>query len=83
MFYWHFILVVVVILWLLDWSIEDGRRLLIFICVFKCSFFFYVFHQVFSTAADGQSQVEIKVCQGEREMALDNKVLGQFQLVRS
>ncbi|PIK33755.1 mortalin [Apostichopus japonicus] len=37
--------------------------------------------QVFSTAADGQSQVEIKVCQGEREMALDNKVLGQFQLV--
>uniref|UniRef100_A0A8C7Z8J2 Stress-70 protein, mitochondrial n=1 Tax=Oryzias sinensis TaxID=183150 RepID=A0A8C7Z8J2_9TELE len=37
--------------------------------------------QVFSTAADGQTQVEIKVCQGEREMALDNKVLGQFSLV--
>jgi molecular chaperone DnaK len=37
--------------------------------------------QVFSTAADGQTQVEIKVCQGEREMASDNKLLGQFQLV--
>lgn len=37
--------------------------------------------QVFSTAADGQTQVEIKVHQGEREMAVDNKVLGQFQLV--
>ncbi|XP_070541272.1 stress-70 protein, mitochondrial-like [Ptychodera flava] len=37
--------------------------------------------QVFSTAADGQTQVEIKVCQGEREMATDNKLLGQFQLV--
>jgi len=37
--------------------------------------------QVFSTAADGQTQVEIKVHQGEREMALDNKLLGQFQLV--
>merc|ERR1712136_489958 len=37
--------------------------------------------QVFSTAADGQSQVEIKVHQGEREMARDNKLLGQFQLV--
>jgi hypothetical protein len=36
---------------------------------------------VFSTAADGQTQVEIKVCQGEREMALDNKTLGQFSLV--
>jgi len=36
---------------------------------------------VFSTAADGQTQVEIKVCQGEREMATDNKLLGQFQLV--
>uniref|UniRef100_A0A096M4Z9 Stress-70 protein, mitochondrial n=1 Tax=Poecilia formosa TaxID=48698 RepID=A0A096M4Z9_POEFO len=39
--------------------------------------------QVFSTAADGQTQVEIKVCQGEREMAADNKVLGQFTLVGS
>jgi len=37
--------------------------------------------QVFSTAADGQTQVEIKVHQGEREMARDNKMLGQFQLV--
>merc|ERR1739847_174976 len=37
--------------------------------------------QVFSTAADGQTQVEIKVHQGEREMAADNKILGQFQLV--
>uniref|UniRef100_A0A2K5ILM3 Stress-70 protein, mitochondrial n=1 Tax=Colobus angolensis palliatus TaxID=336983 RepID=A0A2K5ILM3_COLAP len=36
--------------------------------------------QVFSTAADGQTQVEIKVCQGEREMAGDNKFLGQFTL---
>jgi len=37
--------------------------------------------QVFSTAADGQTQVEIKCYQGEREMAKDNKILGQFQLV--
>lgn len=37
--------------------------------------------QVFSTAADGQTQVEIKVHQGEREMASDNKLLGQFSLV--
>nr|AQL57191.1 heat shock protein 70D [Thysanoessa inermis] len=37
--------------------------------------------QVFSTAADGQTQVEIKIHQGEREMAADNKVLGQFSLV--
>merc|ERR1712168_1581886 len=37
--------------------------------------------QVFSTAADGQTQVEIKVHQGERETATDNKMLGQFQLV--
>ncbi|XP_045505760.1 heat shock 70 kDa protein cognate 5 isoform X1 [Colias croceus] len=37
--------------------------------------------QVFSTAADGQTQVEIKVHQGEREMAADNKLLGQFSLV--
>jgi molecular chaperone DnaK len=37
--------------------------------------------QVFSTAADGQTQVEIKVMQGEREMAADNKILGQFTLV--
>nr|AIR72269.1 Hsp70D [Euphausia crystallorophias] len=37
--------------------------------------------QVFSTAADGQTQVEIKIHQGEREMAADNKVLGQFSLI--
>merc|ERR1712186_288324 len=37
--------------------------------------------QVFSTAADGQTQVQIKVHQGEREMAADNKLLGQFELV--
>ncbi|GMS79165.1 hypothetical protein PENTCL1PPCAC_1340 [Pristionchus entomophagus] len=37
--------------------------------------------QVFSTAADGQTQVQIKVHQGEREMASDNKVLGQFSLI--
>ncbi|VDO98716.1 unnamed protein product [Soboliphyme baturini] len=37
--------------------------------------------QVFSTAADGQTQVEIKVYQGEREMAAHNKLLGQFSLV--
>lgn len=33
------------------------------------------------SAADGQTQVEIKVHQGEREMASDNKLLGQFSLV--
>jgi len=37
--------------------------------------------QVFSTAADNQPQVQIKVLQGEREMAADNKNLGQFDLV--
>jgi L1 cell adhesion molecule like protein len=37
--------------------------------------------QVFSTAADNQTQVGIKVLQGEREMAADNKLLGQFDLV--
>ena len=37
--------------------------------------------KVFSTAQDGQTQVGIKVLQGEREMAADNKVLGQFDLV--
>jgi len=36
---------------------------------------------VFSTAADNQPQVGIKVLQGEREMAADNKLLGQFDLV--
>merc|ERR1711920_936512 len=37
--------------------------------------------QTFSTAADNQTQVGIKVFQGEREMAVDNKMLGQFDLV--
>ena len=36
--------------------------------------------QIFSTAADGQSQVEIHVLQGERPMAADNKTLGRFIL---
>merc|ERR1711881_583535 len=36
--------------------------------------------QVYSTAADGQTQVDIKVYQGEREMAVDNKLLGNFIL---
>ena len=36
--------------------------------------------QVFSTAADGQTQVEINVLQGEREFAVDNKSLGRFVL---
>ena len=36
---------------------------------------------VFSTAADNQPQVGIKVLQGEREMAADNKLLGEFDLV--
>ncbi|KAK2675577.1 hypothetical protein RAB80_007762 [Fusarium oxysporum f. sp. vasinfectum] len=37
--------------------------------------------QVFSTAADFQTAVEIKVYQGERELVKDNKLLGNFQLV--
>jgi molecular chaperone DnaK len=37
--------------------------------------------QVFSTAADNQSAVTIRVFQGEREMATDNKLLGQFDLI--
>ena len=36
--------------------------------------------QVFSTAADGQTSVEIHVLQGERQMAYDNKTLGRFML---
>merc|ERR1711868_142329 len=36
--------------------------------------------KTYSTAADGQTQVEIKIFQGEREMATDNKMLGNFQL---
>ena len=35
--------------------------------------------QVFSTAADNQTSVEVHVLQGEREMAADNKTLGKFQ----
>lgn len=37
--------------------------------------------QVFSTAADNQTSVEIHVLQGEREMAVDNKSLGRFELM--
>ncbi|KAK9110952.1 hypothetical protein Scep_018471 [Stephania cephalantha] len=37
--------------------------------------------QVFSTAADNQTQVGVRVLQGEREMAADNKLLGEFELV--
>ncbi len=37
--------------------------------------------QMFSTAADNQSAVTIKICQGEREMASDNKLLGNFELI--
>jgi molecular chaperone DnaK len=37
--------------------------------------------QVFSTAADNQPAVSIKICQGEREMSADNKMLGNFELV--
>lgn len=37
--------------------------------------------QIFSTASDNQPAVTIKVCQGEREMAADNKLLGVFELV--
>lgn len=37
--------------------------------------------QVFSTAEDGQTAVTIRVFQGEREMAQDNKLLGQFDLI--
>jgi molecular chaperone DnaK len=36
--------------------------------------------QVFSTAADGQTAVDIHVLQGEREMSVDNKTIGRFQL---
>ena len=36
--------------------------------------------QIFSTAADGQTSVEVHVLQGEREMAAGNKTLGRFQL---
>ena len=37
--------------------------------------------QVFSTAGDNQSSVDVHVLQGEREMAVDNKTLGRFELV--
>ncbi len=36
--------------------------------------------EIFSTAADGQTTVEIHVLQGEREFARDNRTLGRFQL---
>ena len=37
--------------------------------------------QVFSTATDNQPAVSINICQGEREMAADNKLLGNFELI--
>ena len=37
--------------------------------------------QTFSTASDSQTQVQVKVLQGEREMAADNKSLGEFELI--
>ncbi len=37
--------------------------------------------QIFSTASDSQPAVTIKICQGEREMAADNKLLGNFELI--
>src|SRR5213075_2653057 len=37
--------------------------------------------EIFSTAADNQTAVDIKVYQGERTMAGDNKLIGSFQLV--
>ncbi|MEK7736020.1 MAG: molecular chaperone DnaK, partial [Nitrospirota bacterium] len=37
--------------------------------------------QTFSTASDNQPAVTIKICQGEREMASDNKLLGNFELI--
>ncbi|CAK5282350.1 unnamed protein product, partial [Mycena citricolor] len=37
--------------------------------------------QVFSTAADGQTAIEVKIYQGERELVQDNKLLGNFNLV--
>ena len=36
--------------------------------------------QVFSTAADGQTAIEVKIYQGERELVRDNKLLGKFLL---
>lgn len=36
---------------------------------------------MFSTAADNQTQVGVRVLQGEREMAADNKLLGEFELI--
>jgi len=37
--------------------------------------------QTFSTAADGQTAIEVKIYQGERELVRDNKILGNFNLV--
>lgn len=37
--------------------------------------------QVFSTTADGQTAIEVKIFQGERELVRDNKLLGNFNLV--
>ncbi|KIJ59539.1 hypothetical protein HYDPIDRAFT_100482 [Hydnomerulius pinastri MD-312] len=37
--------------------------------------------QTFSTAADGQTAIEVKIYQGEHELVLDNKLLGNFNLI--
>ncbi|KAH7907200.1 heat shock protein 70kD, peptide-binding domain-containing protein [Hygrophoropsis aurantiaca] len=37
--------------------------------------------QTFSTVADGQTAIEVKIFQGERELVHDNKLLGNFNLV--
>ena len=57
-------------------NLHSGRHLWMSKCTIIASIF-----QIFSTAADGQTSVDIKVYQGEREMSADNKLLGQFMLV--
>ncbi|KAM7275661.1 hypothetical protein ACFE04_017527 [Oxalis oulophora] len=49
-------------------------------CFLNSAYGFVLFLFVFSTAADNQTQVGVKVLQGEREMASDNKLLGEFEL---
>lgn len=66
------------------WTLDSAAKVTLkdkFVTYSALVHFCIYYFQVFSTAADGQTQVEIKVHQGEREMALDNKLLGQFQLV--
>lgn len=64
-------------------SCSISHPYLIFYLVIHCSCIKLVWcwFQAFSTAADNQTQVGIKVLQGEREMASDNKLLGEFELV--